>query len=241
MKRKIRISILFIMVLLLNITVFASPAYYYANTYNVEIINVNNKSIEKVEVLAPISEGKDNVDGVKYEYISSSLFNYYGEAPIENDIKCFIYEDVNELKFKENKCIIKIKNINDTQRNNYNLYFGGDVFLRITKTNGEVVYTKMFSYYNIVDENSTQEEFAEARRFPNKIGEFECDLESDDKILEVKLLNNEKIEKDENTERMLFMRRIVWIVVFANILIIWLVKRPRKNKDEDNECIREDL
>ena len=39
MKRKIGISILFIMVLLLNITVFASPAYYYANTYYVEILH----------------------------------------------------------------------------------------------------------------------------------------------------------------------------------------------------------
>ena len=241
MNRKIVVSIFFIIVLLLNTSIFAAPAYYYANTYNVEILHANDKSVEKVEVLAPISEGKDNVDGVKYEYISSSLFNYYGEAPIENDIKCFIYEDVNELKFKENKCIIKIKNINDTQRNNYNLYFGGDVFLRITKTNGEVVYTKMFSYYNIVDENSTQEEFAEARRFPNKIGEFECNLESDDKILEVKLLNNEKTEKDENTERITMMKILVGIVILANILIIWGVKRPRKNKDEDNECIREDI
>lgn len=225
MNKKIKIIIFFILILLiLTFKCFAAPAYYYANTYQVTIFNVNKEDINKIEVLAPLSGGKKDSAEEEYEYVSSNLINYYEDS----NIKCLKYKNVSELNFKDNACIIEIYDINDYQHEKNKTYFGGDVFLKIIKNDGNIIYTNVFQYYDVVDEFNSNDEWEEAKKFVNEIGKFECNFDNNKTILEVNLINQEDNESKSEMGNLLYRNVIILLVVI--LLVVSLIILIRKKK-----------
>lgn len=232
MKKNIKITIIFIIFIIIHtINSFAAPEYYYSNTYKVTISNVEENEISSIEVLAPLSGGKKEIEGLEYEYMLGNTINYNGDK----EVKCLIYKDVSDLKFKDNKCIIEIYNIHDFQHNNYQAYFGGYVFLKIIKANGEEILTKSFCGCYVVDERSSQEEYKKAEKYPNKTVEFEIDLNNiNGDLLDVKFIKKEeKIEKEiiENNGVDFKIKVInIIIIIFIVLVIMIICKKKMKRK-----------
>ena len=228
MNKKILILPIFFLLILISLVnnSFAAPYYGYPKEYDITILNLHKKDIEKIELFTPwgYSNGDDNerveIDSRQFPYYN---FYYTSDNLKYGGVKCKILDTITKDRIKSSKNSISF---NITPNENLTSFY-----FRIYMKDNSVVYSNYINSYTIIDEYSTKEKVIEAGKIKDKIVYWTGNFETRDPWIvlhecDIGITDN----NNTNTSTNYFIIPLVIIVILSTILSIIFFKKYKKNK-----------